>query len=70
MTLRHFMVTQLISAGVDVRTVSGRAGHRDGNALVCSCGCGRRIRVARSVLELAPILCAGCGQPFDPEDAG
>jgi len=28
--LRHFMVTQLISAGVDVRTVSGRAGHRDG----------------------------------------
>jgi len=24
------MVTQLISAGVDVRTVSGRAGHRDG----------------------------------------
>jgi integrase len=27
--LRHFMVTQLISAGVDVRTVSGRAGHRD-----------------------------------------
>jgi integrase len=28
--LRHFMVTQLISAGVDVRTVAGRAGHRDG----------------------------------------
>jgi integrase len=28
--LRHFMVTQLISAGVDVRTVAGRAGHADG----------------------------------------
>jgi integrase len=28
--LRHFLVTQLISAGVDVRTVSGRVGHRDG----------------------------------------
>ena len=28
--LRHFMVTQLISAGVDVRTVAGRAGHVDG----------------------------------------
>jgi integrase len=28
--LRHFMVTQLIAAGVDVRSVSGRAGHRDG----------------------------------------
>jgi hypothetical protein len=38
------------------------------NALACSCACGRRIRVARSVLELAPILCAGCAQPFQPED--
>jgi hypothetical protein len=47
----------------------GRAGPgRSRNALACSCGCGRRIRVARSVLELAPILCAGCGQPFEPED--
>jgi hypothetical protein len=36
--------------------------------LACSCGCGRRIRVARSVLEQAPILCAGCAQPFEPED--
>ena len=25
--LRHFMVTQLVAAGVDVRTVPGRAGH-------------------------------------------
>jgi integrase len=28
--LRHFSVTQLLSAGVDVRTVSGRHGHRSG----------------------------------------
>jgi integrase len=28
--LRHFMVTQLVAAGVDVRTVAGRAGHVDG----------------------------------------
>jgi hypothetical protein len=41
---------------------------RSRNALACSCACGRRIRVARSVLELAPILCAGCAQPFAPED--
>jgi len=41
---------------------------RSRNALACSCACGRRIRVARSVLELAPILCAGCAQPFQPED--
>jgi hypothetical protein len=41
---------------------------RSRNALACSCGCGRRIRVARSVLELAPIVCAGCAQRFQPED--
>jgi hypothetical protein len=40
---------------------------RSRNALACSCRCGRRIRVARSVLELAPIVCAGCAQPFQPE---
>jgi len=36
--------------------------------LACTCACGRRIRVARSVLELAPILCAACAQSFRPED--
>jgi leucine-zipper of insertion element IS481 len=41
---------------------------RSRNALACTCACGRRIRVARSLLELAPILCAGCTQPFQPED--
>jgi hypothetical protein len=37
-------------------------------ALACSCACGRRIRVARSVLTLAPILCAACATEFAPED--
>ncbi len=41
---------------------------RSRNPLACTCGCGRRIRVARSVLELAPILCGACAQPFEPED--
>ncbi len=40
---------------------------RSCNALASSCDCGRRIRVARSVLELAPILCGACAQPFEPE---
>jgi integrase len=31
--LRHFMVTQLVAAGVDVRTVAGRAGHLDGGQM-------------------------------------
>jgi integrase len=29
--LRHFMVTKLVAGGVDLRTVSGRAGHADGH---------------------------------------
>jgi integrase len=29
--LRHFMVTQLVAGGVDLRTVSGRAGRADGH---------------------------------------
>jgi len=41
---------------------------RSRNALACSCSCGRRIRVARSVLEQAPILCGACAQPVEPED--
>ena len=41
---------------------------RSRNPLACACGCGRRISVARSVLELTPSLCAGCAQPFQPED--
>ena len=43
---------------------------RSRTALACACACGRRIRVARSVLELAPILCAACAQPFEPEGDG
>ena len=43
-----------------------RAGHAGGsrNLLACACGCPRRIRVAPATLDLAPILCAACGQPF------
>ena len=44
------------------------AGIRSRNLLAAVCGCGRRIRVARSVLQLAPILCGACAQPFEPED--
>jgi hypothetical protein len=37
------------------------------NALACSCACGRRIRVARSVWEAAPIVCGACAAPFEPD---
>jgi hypothetical protein len=43
-------------------------GPRSRNLLAASCGCGRRIRVAKTTLAEAPILCAACQQPFQPAD--
>jgi hypothetical protein len=41
-------------------------GRRAGNLLAAVCGCGRRIRAARSTLAQAPVLCGRCGGPFHP----
>src|SRR5215216_3673491 len=43
-------------------------GPRSRNLLAASCGCGRRIRVAKTTLVEAPILCGACAQPFAPAD--
>jgi hypothetical protein len=43
-------------------------GSRSRNLLAATCGCGRRIRVAKTTLAEAPILCAACQQPFQPAD--
>jgi hypothetical protein len=37
------------------------------NLLPCSCACGRKLRVAKSTLEQAPIICGACDEPFEPE---
>jgi hypothetical protein len=42
---------------------------RPPSTLACACACGRRIRLTRSTLELAPILCGACIEPFTPERA-
>jgi hypothetical protein len=36
---------------------------------LCVCGCGRRIRVAPTVLVAGPITCGLCGTVFTPEPA-
>jgi len=43
-------------------------GTRSRNLLAATCGCGRRIRVAKATLAEAPILCGACEQPFEPAD--
>jgi hypothetical protein len=37
------------------------------NLLACSCECGRKLRVSRTTLEQAPIICGACEKPFQPE---
>jgi hypothetical protein len=44
------------------------AGPRSRNLLAATCGCGRRIRVAKTTLAAAPILCSRCAQPFHLDD--
>jgi len=39
---------------------------RQGNLEPCVCACGRRIRIAPSVLALGPVNCGVCEQPFLP----
>jgi hypothetical protein len=46
----------------------GGGGTRSRNLLAATCGCGRRIRVAKATLAEAPILCGRCTQPFQPND--
>jgi hypothetical protein len=43
-------------------------GTRSRNLLAATCGCGRRIRAAKTTLAEAPILCSLCAQPFQPDD--
>jgi hypothetical protein len=37
---------------------------RPAGAVMAICDCGRRIRIARSVLARGPIVCGVCSQPF------
>jgi hypothetical protein len=46
--------------------VPGKA--RSSNLAVASCDCDRKIRVAKSTLAEAPILCGRCGVEFTAED--
>lgn len=59
-------VNELSRALVAHRLSESRPGGRgtSNNGVSAVCGCGRRIRVARSTFELAPIVCGGCGELF------
>jgi hypothetical protein len=39
-------------------------------SVACVCTCARRIRIAPSVLALGLVICAVCGDPFEPDARG
>jgi hypothetical protein len=39
-------------------------------SVACVCSCGRRIRIARSVLARGPVICGVCSEVFEPIDGG
>ena len=45
---------------------TGGGRRSNNNPEPATCACPRRIRVARSVLDAGPIVCALCGEPFRP----
>jgi len=59
-------VGDLAAALVAWRRPEGRRGGRAGsdNGLAARCGCGRRIRIAGSVLAAGPVTCGLCGGDF------
>jgi hypothetical protein len=40
------------------------------NGVSCECGCGRKIRLSRSVFEQGPVICGVCDEPFTADDSG
>jgi hypothetical protein len=42
---------------------------RSRNPAAAVCACGRRIRVAPTVLALGPVLCGVCGERFREREA-
>jgi hypothetical protein len=49
-----------------VEVTGGNTG-KASNPPACVCDCGRRIRVAASVLAAGPITCGVCGTDFEPD---
>lgn len=50
--------------------VPGAPKAKDYNNLVALCACPRKVRVSRSVLAQAPILCGACEREFTAKDTG
>ncbi|MGW4398231.1 hypothetical protein ACWEHA_23325 [Amycolatopsis nivea] len=60
-------VAEPLAPPVVIAPVDGRGAHRGGPnyvAAICRCEPPRRIRAARSILELGPITCTLCTEPF------
>ena len=68
--LRHYTATELLAAGVDLRTVAGRLGHGDGGATTLRIYAGRVAeadrRAAVTLAELMPLPDPSPRRPTSP----
>lgn len=66
----HEYVTELAALGEAITAyrraeVVGTGTTTSRNLVAAACGCARKIRVARTTLAAAPIVCGGCGRAFE-----
>jgi hypothetical protein len=67
-TLRGLTAALSVYRHPEPGTADGRTSNN--NPVACECGCTRKIRVARTVLDLGPITCRLCGGDFHPTGKG
>ncbi|MGE0795934.1 MAG: tyrosine-type recombinase/integrase [Acidimicrobiia bacterium] len=68
--LRHFSATQLLSAGIDIRTVSGRLGHANASTTLDFYAQFLQASDERAAEALGGLLGSHCAQTQNLEDEG
>jgi len=64
--LDHLAAAMTAFRRAEVAGLPGKS--KSKNLLVAECACPRKIRVARSTLDAAPITCGACGEQFTAPD--
>ncbi len=63
-------ITELEAALTAYRASEPARPSRPSSTVACVCSCGRRIRIAPSVLAVGPVICGVCAEVFVPPTSG